>query len=125
MVKFIAESSKVVAAGTKEKIIDEFVGRVNTQTDQVSIAWMHSPEGWCEPIQTPEFDKYTLVIKGMLQVSTPLETYEVRAGQCFITECNESVQYSTPEENGAEYISICIPAFSVETVHRQNSYFHC
>ncbi len=119
MVKFIAESSKVVAAGTKEKIIDEFVGRVNTQTDQVSIAWMHSPEGWCEPIQTPEFDEYTLVIKGMLQVSTPLETYEVRAGQCLSRNVTNLCNTAPQKKMEAEYISICIPAFSVETVHRQ------
>ena len=119
MAKFISDGSKVIAAGNKEKIIEEFVGRVNTQSGDVSIAWMHSPEGWSEPFQTPEFEEFTVVIKGMVQVSTMSEIYEIRAGQCIIIDKNETVQYSTPDEKGAEYISICIPAFSTELVHRQ------
>jgi mannose-6-phosphate isomerase-like protein (cupin superfamily) len=118
MIKLIPESTKITAAGTKEKIIEEFVGRVNSQTEKVSIALMHSPEGWEEPGQTPEFDEYTLVLNGMLRVSTREDVIDVYGGQAIIVEANEWVQYRSPLEEGAEYISVCIPAFSPDSVHR-------
>lgn len=106
------------AAGSKPKLIEEFVGRVNTGTHDVSIARMKSPDGWLEPGQKPDFDEYTLVLRGMLRVSTETETVDVRAGQAVIVHAGEWVQYSTPEPDGAEYVAVCTPAFSMDTVHR-------
>jgi mannose-6-phosphate isomerase-like protein (cupin superfamily) len=108
----------IQAAGNKPKIIEEFIGRVNSGTDAVSVARMRSPGGWSEPGQTPAFDEYTVVLHGMLQVRSRHATIEVRAGQAIIAHRGEWVQYSTPEPGGAEYISVCLPAFSPATVHR-------
>ena len=108
----------IEAAGTKPKLIEEFIGRVNSATAGVSVARMRSPAGWLEPGQTPEFDEYTVVLRGMLRVTTKEETIDVRAGQAVITHRGEWVQYSTPEPDGAEYVAVCVPAFSPDTVHR-------
>ena len=110
--------SVVEAAGSKPKLIEEFVGRVNTGTEAVSVARMRSPGGWEEPGQTPDFDEYTVVLSGLLRVATKEGTIDVRAGQAVITRRGEWVQYSTPEPEGAEYVAVCLPAFSPETVHR-------
>lgn len=118
MPTLITKPSVVEAAGSKPKLIEEFVGRVNTGTHDVSIARMKSPDGWLEPGQKPDFDEYTLVLRGMLRVSTESETVDVRAGQAVIVHAGEWVQYSTPEPDGAEYVAVCMPAFSMETVHR-------
>lgn len=109
--------SIVKAAGNKPKVIEEYVGRLNTQTERVSIARMKSPSGWAEPAQTPEFDEYTIVLKGMLRVETKDETVDVNAGEAVIALAGESVRYSTPGAEGAEYMAICLPAFSPDTVH--------
>jgi len=112
-------SPKIIeAAGNKPKIIREFIGRVNSSNENISIAKMTSPEGWEEPGQTPEFDEYTLVLKGMLRVQTKENVFDVNAGQAIITYAGEWIRYSTPNPEGAEYIAICLPAFSPETVHR-------
>ena len=108
----------IEAAGTKPKLIEEFIGRVNSATAGVSVARMRSPAGWIEPGQTPEFDEYTVVLRGTLRVTTKDEAIDVHAGQAVITHRGEWVQYSTPEPEGAEYIAVCVPAFSPETVHR-------
>jgi len=118
MPKLIASPTIIEAAGNKPKIIREFIGRVNSSTQKVSIAKMTSPEGWEEPGQTPEFDEYTLVIKGMLRVETKDQIFEVTAGQAIITYAGEWIRYSTPNPEGAEYVAVCLPAFSPETVHR-------
>jgi ethanolamine utilization protein EutQ (cupin superfamily) len=117
MAKLIEKPSVIKAAGNKEKIIREFVGAVNTGDTGVSIAHMNSPQGWDEPGQRPEFDEYTLVIEGTLHVKTENGEFDVKAGQCIIVKKNEWVQYSSPSE-GADYVSVCIPAFSPGTVHR-------
>jgi mannose-6-phosphate isomerase-like protein (cupin superfamily) len=114
--------TRIQAAGNKPKLIDELVGRVNSQTSALSIAHMRSPGGWVEPGQTPEFDEYTYVLKGLLTVTSIEGSLEVRAGQAVITHRGEWVQYSTPSEEGAEYIAICLPAFSPESVHRDSSF---
>lgn len=108
----------IEAAGNKPKLIEEFVGRVNSATTGLSVARMRSPAGWIEPGQTPEFDEYTVVLRGMLRVTTKTETIDVRAGQAVVTHRGEWVQYSTPDPEGAEYIAVCVPAFSPDTVHR-------
>jgi mannose-6-phosphate isomerase-like protein (cupin superfamily) len=108
----------IKAAGNKSKIIEEFVGRVNSKTATLSIARMKSPSGWVEPGQTPEFDEYTLVLKGMLRILTKNGSRDVNAGEAIITSKGEWVQYSTPGPEGAEYIAVCQPAFSPESVHR-------
>ena len=118
MPTLVAEPTRIRAAGTKPKLIDEFVGRVNTKTPEVSVAHMRSPQGWEEPGQTPEFDEVTLVLKGVLHVIHRDGEMDVRAGQVVIAHRGEWVRYSTPTEGGAEYIAICLPAFSMETVHR-------
>jgi ethanolamine utilization protein EutQ (cupin superfamily) len=118
MVKIIDTPSIIQAAGNKPKIIEEFVGRVNSGTAQLSIARMKSPAGWIEPGQTPEFDEYTIVLQGALQVKTKTETSTIKAGQAVIVHRGEWVQYSTPYEDGAEYIAVCHPAFSPDAVHR-------
>ncbi len=118
MPEFIEAPSVVEAAGNKPKIIEEYVGRVNSGGADVSVARMRSPGGWEEPGQRPEFDEYTIVLRGMLRVRTEGETFDVRAGQAVITRRGEWVQYSTPEAEGAEYVAVCLPAFSPDTVHR-------
>ncbi len=108
----------IEAAGNKPKIIEEFFGRVNSKTSEVSIAKMTSPQGWVEPGQRPEFDEYTVVLKGILHVKTEKEAIDVKAGSAILTKKGEWIQYSTPFESGAEYVAICLPAFSPDTVHR-------
>ncbi len=118
MPQHIKAPAIVKAAGNKPKIIEEYVGRLNTQTEQLSIARMKSPNGWAEPGQTPEFDEFTVVFKGMLRVETEDETIDVRAGEGIIARAGEWIRYSTPE--GAEYVAICLPAFSPDTVNRDD-----
>ena len=118
MPTFIGNTTRIQAAGNKPKLIDEFIGRVNSKELRLSIAQMRSPSGWVEPGQTPEFDEFTIVLKGMLRVTHRDGSIDVRAGQAVIAHRGEWVQYSTPEPEGAEYIAVCLPAFSMETVHR-------
>jgi mannose-6-phosphate isomerase-like protein (cupin superfamily) len=120
MPTFINAPSIIQAAGNKPKIIEEYIGRANTGKIATSIARMKSPGGWIEPGQTPEFDEHTLVIRGLLRVTTKTETIEVRVDQAIIAHRGEWIQYSTPEEGGAEYIALCIPAFAPDTVHRDS-----
>ena len=120
MPTLIHSPSVVQAAGNKPKIIEEYFGRVNSESSAVSIARMKSPPGWQEPGQTPEFDEYTVVLRGMLRVESRSETLDVREGQAIFCKRGEWVRYSTPEESGAEYVAVCLPAFSLETVHRDN-----
>jgi mannose-6-phosphate isomerase-like protein (cupin superfamily) len=120
MPTFIQQPSIVEAAGNKPKIIEEYVGRVNSRTAGVSVARMKSPGGWVEPGQTPEFDEYTVVLRGTLRVTTRDGVLDVSAGQAVITHRGEWVQYSTPGEEGAEYVAVCLPAFSMDTVHRDD-----
>ena len=120
MPQLIASPSRVAAAGTKPKLIDEFVGRLNTGEDRLSVARMQSPEGWEEPGQRPEFDEYTLVIDGALRVEHEGGADDVRAGQAILVRSGEWVCYSTPEPGGAHYVAICLPAFSPGTVHRDD-----
>ena len=114
----IVSPTRIEAAGTKPKKIDEFVGRVNTGTENLSVAHMRSPSGWVEPGQTPEFDEYTVVIKGAIQVEYKDGVLTVDAGKAVLTHAGEWIRYSTPGPEGAEYIAICLPAFSPGTVHR-------
>jgi mannose-6-phosphate isomerase-like protein (cupin superfamily) len=114
----IQHPSVVQAAGNKPKIIEEYIGRVNSGTEGVSIARMKSPGGWVEPGQTPDFDEYTVVLRGTLRVTTREGSLDVQAGQAVITHKGEWVQYSTPGAEGAEYVAVCLPAFSMDTVHR-------
>jgi ethanolamine utilization protein EutQ (cupin superfamily) len=116
----INSPSIIKAAGNKPKIIEEFIGRVNSKTNDVSIARMKSPGGWIEPGQTPEFDEYTLVLKGELHVKTRYEKIIIKQGEAVISKKGEWIQYSTPKEEGAEYIAVCLPAFSIETVNRDD-----
>jgi mannose-6-phosphate isomerase-like protein (cupin superfamily) len=118
MPTLIENPTRITAVGNKPKIIDELIGRVNSHTDAVSIAHMRSPSGWIEPGQTPEFDEYTYVLKGVLQVKYKRGVIKVSAGQAIVTRGGEWVQYSTPGADGAEYIAVCLPAFSPGTVHR-------
>lgn len=118
MAAFIKTPTVIEAAGLPPKRIEEFVGRANTGTSEISIARMVSPGGWSEPGQTPEFTEYTVVLKGMLQVKLRDSELFIHVGEGVIVEAGEWVQYSTPCPEGAEYISVCLPAFSVETVHR-------
>lgn len=118
----LIESPKIIAAaGTRPKSIEEYIGNVNSSTHAVSIARMISPEGWSEPGQTPDFDEYTLVLKGMLQVETRDKKYIVKPGQAVIANKGEWVRYSTPFTDGAEYIAVCLPAFSPGLVHRDET----
>ncbi len=116
----IQSPTVIQAAGNKPKRIEEFIGRVNSHTEALSIARMTSPGGWVEPGQTPEFDEYTVVLRGTLRVESHEGVIEVRAGQAVITPAGQWVRYSTPEPEGAEYIAVCLPAFSSETVHRDD-----
>jgi ethanolamine utilization protein EutQ (cupin superfamily) len=118
MALLIKEPSFIKAAGTKEKIIMEYFGRVNSNTSEVSIARMKSPEGWVEPGQTPEFNEYTVVLKGRLKITTKDGELVVTEGEGVMTAKGEWVQYSTPFEGGAEYIAVCLPAFSPDIVRR-------
>ena len=118
MVERIAAPTVVPPAGAPQKTIEEYVGRANTGERAVSIARMRSPEGWAEPAQRPEFDEYTLVLAGLLVVEHEGGRLEVRAGEAVHARAGERVRYSTPEPGGAEYVAVCLPAFSPETVHR-------
>ncbi len=120
MIKKINAPTIIEAAGNKPKRIEEFIGRVNSGTEDVSIARMKSPGGWVEPGQTPEFDEYTVVLKGILRVKTKDSTLDVRPGEAIIINAGEWVQYSTPNPEGAEYIAVCLPAFSPDIVHRDD-----
>lgn len=118
MIKHVKNPSVIKAAGNKKKIIEEYFGRVNSGTSEVSIAKMKSPEGWEEPGQEPEFDEYTIVLKGKLQVKTKSKTVVVEKGQGILIKRNQWVQYSSPFKGGAKYIAVCMPAFSPDIVHR-------
>lgn len=118
MITHIRKPTVIAAAGNKPKLIEEFIGRVTSKTESLSIAKMKSPSGWVEPGQTPEFDEYTVVLAGTLLVKTGAGVTEVKAGEAVITPKGEWVQYSTPGSEGAEYIAVCLPAFSPATVHR-------
>lgn len=117
MPTLIEQPTRIQAAGNMPKLIDEYIGRVNTSAGQISVAHMRSPAGWTEPGQTPEFEEYTLVLRGRLRVHHKAGTFEVEAGQAVIAHPGEWIQYSTPDE-ATEYIAICLPAFSMDTVHR-------
>jgi ethanolamine utilization protein EutQ len=114
----IAKPTRVSAAGNKPKLIDEYIGRVNSGTSDASVAHMRSPGGWLEPGQTPEFDEFTVVLKGTVRVEYKGGVLDVRAGQAVITPKGEWVRFSTPEEEGAEYIAVCLPAFGLDIAHR-------
>lgn len=118
MAKLIEKPQIIEAAGNKPKIIEEYFGRVKSSTSEVSIAKMKSPFGWVEPGQCPEFNEYTVVLKGTLNVKTKDQSFDVKAGQGILISKNEWVQYSSPYEGGAEYVAVCLPAFSPDTVHR-------
>jgi ethanolamine utilization protein EutQ len=122
MPTLIPQPTRIQSAGNKPKLIDEYIGRVNSHTNAASVAHMRSPEGWREPGQTPAFDEFTIVLKGMIRVESRRENQEssldVHAGQAVIAHAGEWVRYSTPAAGGAEYIAVCLPAFSMETVHR-------
>jgi len=120
MPTLIAQPTRIQAAGNKPKLIDEYIGRVNSKTAAASVAHMRSPGGWVEPGQTPEFDEFTIVLKGTLRVEHKNGVLNVHAGQAVIAHAGEWIRYSTPEQSGAEYIAVCLPAFSMETVHRDS-----
>lgn len=118
MPKLIEGPARVEAAGRPPKRIDEFVGRVNSGHDHVSVAHMRSPGGWSEPGQRPEFEEITLVLNGVLKVEHEDGVMEVTAGQAVVVRPGEWVRYSTPDPAGAEYVAVCLPAFSLEAAHR-------
>ena len=122
MPTLIPQPTRIQSAGNKPKLIDEYIGRVNSKTSATSVAHMRSPQGWLEPGQTPEFDEFTIVLKGMLRVGYKEDnkegTLDVHAGQAVVAHAGEWIRYSTPNEGGAEYIAVCLPAFSMDTVHR-------
>ena len=120
MPTLIPQPTRITAAGNKPKLIDEYIGRVNSQTSAASVAHMRSPQGWEEPGQKPGFDEFTIVLKGMLRVEHQGGTLDVNAGQAVIAHSGEWVRYSTPLDGGAEYIAVCLPAFSMDTVHRDS-----
>jgi mannose-6-phosphate isomerase-like protein (cupin superfamily) len=118
MPTLVSQATRIQAAGDKPKVIDEYIGRVNTGTSTVSVAHMQSPWGWQEPGQRPKFDEFTVVLRGMLRFEHEGGELQVRAGQAVIVRAGEWVRYSTPDEDGAEYIAVCLPAFSMATVQR-------
>lgn len=118
MPTLIPQPTRIKAAGNKPKLIDEYIGHASSKTSMASVAHMRSPAGWIEPGQTPEFHEFTVVLNGKLRVEHMQGTMDVHAGQAVITHSGEWVRYSTPDEGGAEYIAVCLPAFSMETVHR-------
>ncbi|MBZ5593553.1 MAG: cupin [Acidobacteriia bacterium] len=118
MPTLLSRPTRVQAAGNKPKLIDEYIGRLNSNNEAVSIAHMRSPGSWQEPGQTPEFDEFTIVLQGVLRIEYRGGAMEVRTGQAVIAHKGEWVRYSTPEPEGAEYIAVCLPAFSMESVHR-------
>ena len=121
MAKKIDSPAKIECIGNKPKIINEYIGLVNSKTTDLSIAKMDSPGGWSEPGQRPEFDEYTLVLNGRLKVETQNDTIFVNEGEAIITHSREWVRYSTPDENGAQYIAVCMPAFTPERAHRDKT----
>jgi ethanolamine utilization protein EutQ (cupin superfamily) len=121
MAQWIKQPTEIKACGNKTKIIKEFIGLVNSKTKQLSIVKMDSPQGWEEPGQTPEFDEYTVVLEGTLHIKTKKQEFDVSQGQAFIACQGEWVQYSTPHAGGAKYVAVCHPAFSPQTVHRDES----
>jgi mannose-6-phosphate isomerase-like protein (cupin superfamily) len=114
----LSQATRVAAHGNKAKQIDEYIGRVNSGDTRISVAHMHSPAGWAEPGQTPEFDEYTVVLHGRLRVESNAGVIDVRGGQAIAVSAGEWIRYSSPEAGGAEYIAVCLPAFSPDTVHR-------
>jgi ethanolamine utilization protein EutQ len=120
MPTLISQPTRIPSAGNKPKVIDEYIGRVNSRTNSASVAHMRSPRGWIEPGQTPGFDEFTIVLKGKLRVEHKSGAIEVAAGQAVIAHAGEWVRYSTPYEDGAEYIAVCVPAFSMDTVDRDD-----
>ena len=118
MPTLIAQATRIQSAGNKPKLIDEYIGLVNSKTSAASVAHMRSPAGWLEPGQTPAFDEFTIVLKGTLRVEHKSGAIEVSEGQAVIAHAGEWIRYSTPHEGGAEYIAVCLPAFSMDTVHR-------
>ncbi len=116
--KIIKKPTRIMTPDGDDKIIEEFIGKINTNSANISIAKMKAVAGWSEPGQTPEFEEYTYVLKGAIKIETKNENYEIKAGEMFIARKNEWIRYSTPHSEGAEYISVCIPAFSPHTVHR-------
>lgn len=120
MPEHIQAPTRVEAAGTKPKLIDEYVGRVNTGTGDLSVAHMRSPGGWEEPAQTPEFDEVTVVLRGSLRVEHDGGAFDVNAGEAVLARAGERVRYSTPSPEGAEYVAVCLPAFSPATVNRES-----
>ncbi len=118
MPQIINNPTIVQAAGNRPKKIEEYVGRVNTKTSELSIARMISPSGWIEPGQSPLFDEYSVVLKGVLRATTKSGQFDIKEGQAILIKAGEWVQYSTPSLGGAEYIAVCLPAFSPESVHR-------
>jgi mannose-6-phosphate isomerase-like protein (cupin superfamily) len=115
---FIPKPTRIAAAGTKPKLIDEYVGRINSGTEGLSVAHMRSPGGWIEPGQTPDFDEYTVVLNGMLRVEYHGGSLDVHAGQAVVTPRGRWIRYSTPDASGAEYVAICSPAFTLDAAHR-------
>jgi ethanolamine utilization protein EutQ (cupin superfamily) len=115
----IKQPTRIKASGNKVKIINEFIGQVNSRNSDVSVAKMQSPSGWEEPFQTPEFDEYTIVLNGSVHVKTDTDHFIIKAGEGFIAQKGERIQYSTPDPEGAEYIAVCLPAFSPQTVNRE------
>ena len=118
MPRLIAAPAIIAASGTKPKKIEEYAGRINSGHASVSVARMTSPSGWQEPGQRPEFEEITVVLRGMLRVEHEGGALDVRAGQAVVTAAGEWVRYSTPDADGAEYVAVCLPAFSPSTVHR-------
>ena len=119
MPRFIPGPTQIEAAGQPPKLIREYIGRVNSATSAASVAHMRSPSGWTEPKQTPQFDEYTVVLAGTLRVEHAGGAMDIAAGQAVIAEKGEWVRYSSPGPDGAEYIAVCLPAFSPDTVHRE------
>jgi|SRR6187200_3375637 mannose-6-phosphate isomerase-like protein (cupin superfamily) len=119
MPELISAPARIPAAGTEPKLIDEYVGRASTGEDRVSVAHMRSPSGWVEPAQRPDFDEVTVVLRGAVRVEHEGGALDVAAGQAALVRAGEWVRYSTPGADGAEYVSVCLPAFSPDTVHRE------
>ena len=120
MAIYIKHPTRIKSTGNKIKIIDEYIGLVNSNNSDVSIARMQSPPGWEEPSQTPDFDEYTIVLKGSMHVRTDTDHFVINAGEAFIAKRGERIQYSTPDPDGAEYIAVCLPAFTPQTVNREH-----
>jgi mannose-6-phosphate isomerase-like protein (cupin superfamily) len=118
MPRLIASATRIASAGNKPKLIDEYVGVVNSGDSSISVAHMRSPGGWIEPAQTPEFDEYTIVLRGLLRVIHQNGVIDVREGQAIVVGRGERVQYETPDPEGAEYLAVCVPAFTLETARR-------